>query len=144
MQALELAGARLAAASKQALEPALAEQDPAKSLVAIQNAARSAVRGRRHDQSGKPREGGRRSGPEEARPTWLASVSGEGCQRGRRDGAVQVSSPNAAKLHKPSTGQADPPQSISPQDVSDAGSTYRSILRSRSTRNCRACRWNIA
>ena len=46
--------------------------------------------GGRHDQSRKPREGAGRRGAAGADAARLARVSGEGAQRGRRDGAAAV------------------------------------------------------
>ena len=62
----------------------------------------------------KPRTGR----PQESDATRLARVSGKVANEAGVT-APCVSSPNAAKLHKPSSGNAAPPQSITPQDASE-------------------------
>ncbi len=119
VQALELAGAPLAPEAKQALDAALTEQDPAKSLVAIQNALDPlCVAGVTINPESRVKVAEGQASKKLVQHGWrvlLVKVANEAGVTA----PLQVSSPNAAKLHKPSTGKADPPQSISPQDVSE-------------------------
>ncbi|HEY4309872.1 MAG TPA: CehA/McbA family metallohydrolase [Pirellulales bacterium] len=119
VQALELAGSPLTADQKSALDVAVAEQDAAKSLAAIQNVLDPlCVAGVTINPESRVKVAEGAAPKKLVQHGWrvlLVKVANEAGVTA----ALRVSSPNAAKLHKPSSGRADPPQSISPQDVSE-------------------------
>jgi len=119
VQALELAGTPLSGEQQKTLDAAIAEQDQAKSLAAIQAVLdplclvgvsinpESRVKAAEGEVAKKLVQHGWR--------VFLVKVANEAGVTA----PLRVSSPNAEKLHKPSSGRPDPPQSISPQDFSE-------------------------
>ena len=119
VQALDLAGSPLSAAQQQALDAAMAEQDAVKSLTAIQAVLDPLCLA------------GVTINPESRVKVAIGPATKDLVQHGWRvllvkvvneagvTAPLRVSSPNAAKLHKPSTGQPAPQQSISPQEASE-------------------------
>lgn len=118
-QALELAGAPLTSPQHQALDAALAEADPAQLVAGVQAVFDPLCLA------------GVNVNPESRVKVARGPAPAELVQHGWRVFLVKVhneagvtaelraSSPNAAPLHKPSTGKAEPEAAIRPADVGD-------------------------
>ena len=118
-QALELTGSPLTAEQKKALDAAVAEQDAKKSLVDIQAvldplclAGVSINPESRVKVAAGPAP---KSLMQHGWRVFLVKIHNEAGVTAR----LRVASPNAAKLHKPSTSSPNPVVSISPQEASE-------------------------
>ena len=118
-QSLDLAGAPLTPSQHEALKAALAEQDSAKSVLEIQRVLDPlCLAGVTINPESRVKIAEGQAAKNLVQHGWrvfLVKVANEAGVTA----PLHVTSPNAAKLHKPSSGSAAPPQSITPQNVSE-------------------------
>ncbi|HEY1600171.1 MAG TPA: CehA/McbA family metallohydrolase [Pirellulales bacterium] len=118
-QALELAGAPLTPEQQQSLKTAYAEQDAEKSLAEIQSVLDPlCLAGVTINPESRVKVAAGQAEKNLVQHGWrvfLVKVANEAGVTA----PLRVTSPNAAKLHKSSSGNPAPPQSITPQDVGE-------------------------
>ena len=142
-QALELVGSPLGrGAASGARQGAGRAPTPPQAIKQIQAVLDPLVPGRREHQSRKPREGGRRAGRAEAGAAGLARVSGQGAQRGGRDGRACVSQPQRraavqAVDRQPRAAGHDQ-AARSRRALARRGDVRRPAARTRRSRACRS------